>query len=386
MTTQHDPAGIRPPTSQDPDHAAAQARAIVEAWKAEQVYPFPDAPGNAVEQIERQVFEIVAAHIARHLPGFDAIQRDGKAFQLRLLRQAIETSPESLQLILDEALRLPPQQRDELAQLLRDTSLSSIIGGTRLVSERLRFLAGLEVLLFDPEPKRRLRERTQLHRIIAENCWLFGEEYSLSVDDRSLSAVLAEHRKWLASDLVIDVPVTHVSHTRGIVNLMLSKATRPHRANGLSHLIVELKAPGVKIGADEITQIQAYAFSVMRDRRFSMVKVDWHFRVIGDELAPYAQALAQDHTGLIHAKANLTIQVKTWAQIIDENRARLQFFLDKFDSQVDRAASLGYLRHRYAGYLESVVEAREPRAAWGTARGFDAQSADPARGHGHLDT
>ncbi|MEX3629349.1 MAG: hypothetical protein VB138_07510 [Burkholderia sp.] len=240
--------------------------------------------------------------------------------------------------------------------------------------------------MFDPEPKRRLKERTQLHRIVAENCWLLGEEYSLSVDDQSLTAVLTEHRKWLSSDLVIDAPVQHVSLTRGIVDRMLSKATRPHGANGLSHLIVELKAPTLKIGSDEITQIQAYTFSVMRDRRFSMVKVNWHFWVIGDELAPYAQALAQDDTGLIHTKANVTIQVKTWAQILDENRARLQFFLDKFDLKIDRVASLGYLRHRYAGYLEGVSEVREPQAAWGTARAFDAQSADLARGHGHIDT
>ncbi|WP_186152558.1 histidine kinase [Burkholderia gladioli] len=390
MTTQHDPAGTRPQAFQGLDQAAAQARAVVEEWKAEQVYPFPEPPGTSIEQIERQVFDIVAVHVARHLPGFDAIQRRSKAFQLRMLRQAIQTSPESLQLILDEVLRLPKPQRDELAHLLRDTSLSSIVGATRVVSERLRFIAGLEVLLFDPEPKRRLKERTQLHRIVAENCWLFGEEYSLSVDDQSLTAVLAEHRKWLGRDLVIDAPVKHVSRTRGIVDLMLSKATRSHRANGLSHLIVELKAPRVKIGSEEITQIQAYAFSVMRDPRFSMVKVNWNFWVIGDELAPYAEALAQDDTGLIYAKANVTIQVKTWAQILDENRSRLQFLLDKFDLQVDRAASLAYLRDRYADYLEGVFEVREPLAPWGGAPASsgesDAPSHNPARGARHVDT
>jgi hypothetical protein len=34
------------------------------------------------------------------------------------------------------------------------------------------------------------------------------------------------------------------------------------------HLIVELKAPKVKVGADEITQIEKYAYTVAEDERF----------------------------------------------------------------------------------------------------------------------
>jgi hypothetical protein len=99
----------------------------------------------------------------------------------------------------------------------------------------------LEAVLFDPEPKKRLKERSQLHRIIAQNCWLFGEEFSLSVDDQSLTQVLIEHKKMLDPKIVIDEPVKHISQTRGIVDLMLSRATKQHRANRLSHLVVELK-------------------------------------------------------------------------------------------------------------------------------------------------
>jgi hypothetical protein len=43
---------------------------------------------------------------------------------------------------------------------------------------------------------------------------------------------------------------------------MLSRATRRHRADDIEHLVVELKAPKVKIGADEITQALKYAMAV----------------------------------------------------------------------------------------------------------------------------
>ena len=88
------------------------------------------------------------------------------------------------------------------------------------VADRLRFLNGIEAILFDADSKKRLKERSQLHRIVAQNCWLFGEEYNLSADDKSLTEVLRKHRKLLGDDAVIDEPVKHVSQERGIVDLM----------------------------------------------------------------------------------------------------------------------------------------------------------------------
>jgi hypothetical protein len=257
--------------------AAQEARSVVEEWKDERVYPFAGDPTSQIEQVERQVFDIVAVNVARHLPDFGNAQAKNKAFQLRMLRQAIEKSPEELQVILDEVLRLPKRQQEELALLLRDVSLSSIISSAKVVADRLKFLTGLEAVLFDPEPRKRMKERSQLHRIIAQNCWLFGEEFNLSVDDQSLTAVLRAHKKILGEDTVIDTPVKHISQTRGIVDLMLSKATKQHRANQLTHLVVELKAPNVSIGSAEVVQIENYAFSVVDDPRFKNVGTTWVF-------------------------------------------------------------------------------------------------------------
>ncbi|WP_175862282.1 ATP-binding protein [Burkholderia cepacia] len=338
------------------NRAAEEARSVVEEWKEQDVYPFPGEPETAVEKVERQVFDIVATNVARHLPDFAATQPKNRKFQLRMLRQAIERSPEDLQLILDEVVRLPKRQQEELAMLLRETSLSSIIGAAKVVSDRLKFLNGLEAVLFDHEPKRRLKERSQLHRIIAQNCWLFGEEFGLSVDDQSLTQVLIAHKKLLDPKIVIDAPVKHISQTRGIVDLMLSKATKRHVANKLTHLVVELKAPKVPVAAAEITQIESYAFSVMADPRFKQVGTTWVFWVISDELAPYAENRVLDDAGLIHSKENLSIYAKTWGQVLEENRARLKFFQDKLEVQVNRDESLAYLQKRYAAYLEGVFE------------------------------
>ncbi|MBN3786005.1 ATP-binding protein [Burkholderia sp. Ac-20353] len=337
--------------------AAEEARSVVEEWKEQNVYPFPGEPETAVEKVERQVFDIVATNVARHLPDFSTTQPKNRKFQLRMLRQAIERSPEDLQVIMEEVLLLPKKQREELAQLLRETSLSSIISAAKVVADRLKFLDGLEAVLFDPEPKKRFKERTQLHKIIAQNTWLFGEEFSLSVNDQSLTAALVEHKKLLRTEVVIDEPVKHIYQKQGILDLMLSKATKRHRANQLTHLVVELKAPKVKIGPDEVTQIQGYAFSVMEDARFSKVGVTWNFWVISDELTPYVEKLVGE-SGILHKNpdTNLTIYAKTWAQILDENRARMKFFQDSLQVEVDKPAALKYLQEQYAAYLEGIFE------------------------------
>ncbi len=51
----------------------------------------------------------------------------------------------------------------------------------------------IEGLIFDEDSKQRLLERKQLHRLLALNTWLFGEEYNLTVDDQSLETVLTKH-------------------------------------------------------------------------------------------------------------------------------------------------------------------------------------------------
>ncbi|WP_293387591.1 ATP-binding protein [Nevskia sp.] len=336
--------------------AAATARGYVEEWKAEQVYPFSEEPKTQVEQVERQVFDIVAVNVAQHLPDFEKGQTQNKAFHLRMLRQAIEKSPEELQLILSEVLKLPKRKQEELADLLRDVSLSAIISSAKIVADRLRFLTGLEAILFDAEPKKRLKERSQLHRIIAQNTWLFGEEFSLSVDDQSLTEVLRKHKKILCEGIVIDAPVKHISQERGIVDLMLSRAMRTHRANSLSHLVVELKAPTVKLDRNEISQIEGYAASVVADERFRNIDVQWQFWAISDDLGAVGKFRVGKGDGQIMRHDNIAVYLKTWAQVIDENRARLQFFQEKLEYQADKGASLKFLQERYAKYLEGVLD------------------------------
>ncbi|MDP4025732.1 ATP-binding protein [Methylobacterium sp. NEAU 140] len=338
--------------------SAEAARGVVETWKAERSYPYVNAPRTALEEIERQRFDIVAVTASEHVPEFLTATPKARAWHLRLLRQAIERSPDDLQLIFSEVLKLPQRKQEEMASLLREAELTSIIGAAHVVADRLKFLAGIEAILFAPDLKPHLKERSQLHRIVAENTWLFGEEFNLMVDDRSLTECLRQHAKSLKKKLVIDAPVKHPTKARGIVDLMLSKQRRLHRVSDVEHLVVELKAPTVPIGRKEVVQIEEYAQAIVSDARFDVTNTKWKFWALSNEVDEAALGMRQIPNapeGTIVDNNGVTIVVRRWGQIINENKARLQFFQERLNHSVDKASALKHLRERYDTILTTTV-------------------------------
>lgn len=343
------------------ERAAQRARNVVEEWKSADIYPFKGEPATPVEKAERQVFDIVAVNVQEFTPELAAATPKARALHLRMLRHAIERGPYDLQMILREVLELPERKQKELAALLQETTLSAIITAAKTVADRLKFISALESIVFDPETKGRLKERSQLHKILAENTWVLGEEYNLWASDKDLKRVLEKHRAVLDPNIVIDDPVKVIGKKRGIVDLMLSRATRRHRANDIEHLVVELKAPKVVIGADEITQAKRYAMAVSKDERFHTVKgVRWHFWIVSNSYDEFARADIEGGPDparqLIHRKDNISVGIKTWGELIEENRARLQFFQEHLEHSADESAAIRYLQERHSKYLEGVIE------------------------------
>jgi len=341
---------------------AGAARSEIEQWKTERVYPYAAEPQTSVEEAERKVFDIVALNVNRHLPEFSESSRKTKAFQLRMLRQAIESGPEELQLILNEVLDLPERKQKELAKLLEEADLANVISASKMVADRLKFLTGLEALLFETDLKKNLKERSQLHRMIADNnTWIFGEEFSLTVDDQSLTEVLRKHRKLIGDDLVIDKPVTRVDGSRGVIDLMLSRAVPRNHEDEREHLVVELKRPTVKIGADELTQIKSYAYAVAADERFRHLDTRWSFWVISNDLDEYAQRDTRQRNkprGLVTQTddGQIEVWVKTWSEVLSGCKARLRFVQAHLQANVDNESSLKYLKRTYDKYLAGVVD------------------------------
>ena len=339
--------------------ASEKAVGLVEEWQREKVYPYEGTPVSAVEASERQVFDVVALNVNHYLPTFQASDEKSKRLQLRLLKHAVEHASSDLSKILTEVLGLPEDKRQELSALLDRTTLSHIIGASKIISDRLEFLQGIETLVFDAEFKHAVRERTQLHRILAENSWMFGEQYHLSVDDQSLTEVLKKHIDAKKRDILIDGPVKRADGSVGIVDLMFSRNIQLAGTEDREHLVVELKRPDVKIDTDAINQIESYAFAVADDERFLNVNAKWVFWAVSTNMDSTVNRKVNQKDrprGMLYQDEGqrVTIWVKTWSQIFNDCRSRLRFFAEKLNYTPDRDSSLEYLKTTYHKYLSDL--------------------------------
>lgn len=341
------------------DRAKDRGSELVKAWKDDKTYPYKEEPKTAVEQAERDLFEILAVTAA---PVVEPADRKARGLSLRLLREAIEKSPSTVHEVLQDVLDLPQEQLMELRELTEKTSLSAIISAARQITDRLDFLTGLEQIVFDTELRQHVLERRQLHRILSTETWVFREEYALTADDEALRTALRRHiallgRSELAPEEVEESEVLDEAGRRIVVDMMLSRMVEQRR-NRREHVVIELKRPTVHIGMEQFSQIQTYATAVVEDGRFASVDVSWEFWIVGDELQPTVARMANQNNrepGIIVDGENFVVRAVTWAKVLEDARHRLRFVRDALNYSSANSEGMEYLQRMHSKFLPPIT-------------------------------
>lgn len=326
--------------------------------KEKNIYPYMGEPKNEIEKATRQVFDIFAFKINELIPEFSKATKNSKQFTYRLLKEALELNPSSLETILKEVLELSPVQQDELASLLEKTSLESIINTTTLITNRIKFLYGLEEILYGVDFHKRLKERSQLHKILLDELWLFGEHYTYSYDDISLKNILKKHIKELGrNDLLESIDINEIKNLNDIPDIGLSRQCILGEQDHYENLVIELKRPSCIIGQKEITQIKSYAFAIEENEYFDKEKTKWKFILIGVKLDKFTlreinqQGRAKGHI-YTSADGHVEVWVKEWGQIIQDAKGKYHHLKNKLELEVkDNKEGLEYLQEKYKVYL-----------------------------------
>ncbi|MGJ5122311.1 ATP-binding protein [Bradyrhizobium oligotrophicum] len=342
---------------------AERSRSKIQEWKDAKIYPYEGSPASdPIERNERQVFDVVALNLADYSNDFERAPKKQQQLILQLVKAAVETGPSALPAILEKVIDLPKDKQAELAELLRKTTLTAVINAARAVTDRLDFLKALQILVFDPRSKRQLLERSQLHRIIAEETWIFGEEFNLMNDDEDLSAVLRSHLELLGRDRteLSPEPVLDTEGRPAIVDLMLSCRMPTPTDYERKHLVVELKRPSQPINEDIISQVKKYAKAVASDDRFKAPNVEWDFVAISNSLTRDAEIETRQTgkaRGLVaeYDEPKVRVWVKTWGQIISESEGRLTFYKRRLEYKANDVEALRYLRTVNPNYLSDEV-------------------------------
>jgi hypothetical protein len=338
---------------------AESAASVVQEWKNEGSYPFQGEPRDVLDRARREVFDICALNVHEYLDGFREGQTRDRKFTLRMIRTALDENPEALKKILGDILDLPKERQKELADLLEHTSLSKIIEASKTVTDRLNFLSGLEELLFNPDLKKAVRERTQLHRILESESWIFGEEFYLTNSDESLTTVLRTHLDRLRPEQKKKKrsktkSVLRDDATEGVIDLMLGREIPPYGRNRKEFLVVELKRPSQKIDLQVKSQIESYALAVVKDERFDTRNTHWTFIAVSNEMNDEAAETVNQldkPVGFFLSKDNYRVGLVTWAQIIQASRTRLEMLREKLGYVATKDKGVALLHDKYSKFL-----------------------------------
>ncbi len=329
---------------------------FIKGLKRDKLYPYVGEPQNIIEDSTRKVFDIVALQVHQYLPSFEEQDFKGKKLTLSLIKQALESDSESLKKILKEVIELPQDKQDDLAELLEFTSLSNIIDAMHEVSNRITFLNGLEQLIYDSETSKNVKERKHLHKIIIENTWLFGDEYTYGADDNSLKNVLRDYLKYIGREDFEEVVNEGDNKDLTLIpDVCLWKQYNTGTLGHFKNLVIELKKPSVDAGMNEYSQIQNYANIVSGDQRFPKDKTKWRFilatRDIKREFEPQLTQENREY-GHVFASNHFDVFVLPWGRIINDARTKYQYLKDKLDFKIqNNEDGLNFLRSKYKEYL-----------------------------------
>ena len=334
---------------QEEEDAAVEIARI----KEEGIYPYDGEPEDDMKKAERDVFDVFAVQVNRAVPQLKSSSRQTKKLTYRLMREAINTNPASIKTILTEVFNLTQQQQDDLAELLAHTSLPDIIDTAKTVSDRLVFLQVLEEMVYNDSVGKAIKERTQFHKVLLKELWIFGEKYTLGTSDQSLRNLLKAHLNCLGRDeLTPEIPPEAVEDLTRIPDLCLFQQICPSYEN-FEHLVIELKRPTLTLSLKEMDQIRDYALTVAENPMFDKTRTKWHFVLLGQRLDQHVQRALRNQTvgeGNFYNADNVSISVFEWSKIIQDNKLKYEYLRRKLNHQLssDPNFASDYLRTKHA--------------------------------------
>jgi hypothetical protein len=108
-------------------------------------------------------------------------------------------------------------------------------------------------------------------------------------------------------------------------------------------------------------QVKSYAIAVAQDERFKDTKTKWVFWAISNEMTDEARRDSRQRgrlEGLVYddEELRITVWAKSWGQIIQDCKGRLNFFKEKLDYEASRASALTYLKKTHEKYVPTCLK------------------------------
>ncbi len=270
---------------------------------------------------------------------------------------------ENILSILGGIVAISAEERMQLAQTLRTTSLSRILRTIKMIKNRCEVVAQLRSLVFDL--KKFSTERDHIQVAVENNYWLFGEQFHLVSADETFEKALSSYLYALDGKKKKKKKINSPERNRRPDIFMCRKhkiADNTDYSNLLEeNVIVELKRPTVTIGKEQFRQIEDYVDLIKGEEQFNSQLRSWKFFIVSNIVDDYVKdqyKAFQDKNKrfLVHIKDQFEIYAMTWDDVFTLFEIKHRFLLDKLDFDktiIEEEIALSTLNRSSA---DSIVE------------------------------
>ncbi|EBC4454744.1 hypothetical protein C2O99_14375 [Salmonella enterica] len=218
------------------------------------------------------------------------LNKKQKKILIKLLDRIVETNNlANLFDIFEGIIELSDAEVDKLAGVIRRSSLSNITKTISFINDRLDVLDYFRKLLEDSNKD--TYEVKHIQKVIEENLWLFGEQYTLlaSEEDKFDHAlrVFLRDVKGFNEEHYDKYTVDHPDKYKEMDIFAALKGKRcDDKDNPYFHcVVIELKRPSVKLTDKEFEQIKKYKNVISSHEEFMGDNTRWDFILVGNEIS-----------------------------------------------------------------------------------------------------
>ncbi len=251
--------------------------------------------------------------------------------------------------VLGGVLDLSEYNLSKFASHLRKTTLENIISTIESLQKRQMAIHQLREVMVNRFTK--ISETPDLQKIIENNTWLFGPQYTtLGAEEDTFNKIAKNLRNEIKDiDIITKEDIAEGASVEGInrqVDLFLARKlpTFDSKNNKIYKcIIIEIKRPGISLNKNHLRQLDDYAEIISKHPAFGSDKMRFELLLVGRKISNDDVQIKQrienlkdkSEFGLVTYNDKIKCYVKDWFTIFDEFELSNDYLLQTLNSKLD---------------------------------------------------
>lgn len=250
--------------------------------------------------------------------------------------------------VLDGVLDLDAKNVNLLASQLKKTTLENIISTIEILQKRQTAIQQMREVMENRYNE--VSETPDLQKIIENNTWLFGAQYSiLGAEEDTFTKISKKLRDEVKGiDVISEQDIEDGTDIVGVnrqVDLFMARKVPSVDSRGqmiFKCVVIEIKRPGLSLNKKHLQQLEDYAEIISKHAAFSSEKMRFELILVGRKISKDDYQIKNRIDGLKHnseaglvSDGRIKCYVRDWFSIFDEFDLSNDYLLKNLNSKLD---------------------------------------------------